>query len=67
MQHHESPAQKLARLIRHHRQRVFDVNGDRHHRALLRLKASATAKAAFAANDASARYRASERLLRLYA
>ena len=59
--------EKLIRLLRYHRQRVFDANGDRHHRALLRLKASATAKAMFSANDEESRFRHSERLLRAYA
>jgi len=59
--------EKLIRLLRYHRQRVFDANGDRHHRALLRLKASATAKALFSAYAAESRFRHSERLLRAYA
>lgn len=59
--------QKLERLIRHHRQRVFDEGGERHTRAILRLKATPTAKRVYAGYEASDRYRVSERLLRLYA
>lgn len=58
---------KLERLLRYHRQRVFDANGERHHRALLRLKATETARKAFASNASMAAYAASERLLRAYA
>jgi hypothetical protein len=60
---------KLERLLRWHRQHVFDdgAAGDRHARALRRLKATATARAIFAARDTASRYRASERLLRMYA
>lgn len=36
--------EKLQRLIRYHRQRVFDDNGELHTRAIERLKRSATFK-----------------------
>ena len=59
---------KLQRLLRFHRQNVFnETNGDAHGRALHRLKRSATFKAYCAANEADSRYRASERLLSAYA
>lgn len=61
--------QKLARLVRFHRQHVFDdgAAGERHHRALVRLKATPTARAIYAENRTAERFRASERLLRAYA
>ena len=60
---------KLERLLRFHRQHVFacDVSGDRHHRALLRLKKTETFKAMCQHNREMAIYRASEKLLRTYA
>ena len=60
--------QKLVRLLRYHRQRVFDPQqGDRHHRAILRLKRTVTARAVFARTAADAARRYSERLLSTYA
>jgi len=54
--------EKLNKLLRHHRQRVFNVNGDFHHRALLRLKKTATFKAMCADNEYSAQILAGQRL-----
>lgn len=62
-------ADKLEKLLRYHRQNVFvdGAEGERHARALRRLKATPTARAIFAARANDSRHRASERLLRLYA
>ena len=53
---------KLERLLRYHRQRVFDSNGDAHHRALLRLKKTKTFAAMTALNREAASIRLGERL-----
>lgn len=53
---------KLERLLRYHRQRVFDANGDLHHRAILRLKRTATFKRLAANNIAAAQQRLGDRL-----
>ena len=60
---------KLESLLRWHRQNVFNdgADGDRHERALRRIKRTATARAVFQARKDAADYRASERLLRMYA
>lgn len=62
-------ADKLQALLRFHRQHVFDdgAAGERHHRALLRLKSSATFADMAKQNRAAESHRASERLLRMYA
>lgn len=61
----ETLSDKLARLIRRHRQRVFDANGERHTRAIHRLKATPTARAIYAGYDAEASIRQGERLTRM--
>ncbi len=60
---------KLDALLRYHRLHAFDdgVTGERHERALRRLKATPTARAIFAARADRAAWRESERLLRLWA
>lgn len=59
---------KLTRLLRFHRQNVFNEhNGDAHHRALLRLKRTQTYQAMCQANRDAADYRKSMRLLSTYA
>ena len=59
---------KLERLLRYHRQHVFDEKtGDAHTRAILRLKKTKTFKAMCERNDAMDRQRASERWLSMYA
>jgi hypothetical protein len=62
--------EKLARLMRVHRLNAFDddaATGDRHHRALMRLKRTRTFDAMCRATEDRARDRASERLLRMWA
>jgi hypothetical protein len=61
--------EKLDRLLRWHRQSVFEdgETGERHARALRRLKKTATARRVFAAREDASRDRASARLLRMYA
>ena len=61
--------EKLDRLLRWHRQNVFEdgETGERHARALRRLKQTATARSIFAAREDASRDRASARLLRMYA
>jgi len=54
--------EKLNKLLRKHRQCVFGVTGDLHHRALLRLKRTATFKAMCRDNDYAAQIRAGKRL-----
>ncbi|MCX7271608.1 MAG: hypothetical protein NTV19_00005 [Burkholderiales bacterium] len=58
---------KLDRLLRYHRQRVFDHNGDLHERAIRRLKATPTAQRIFDDRRAAEEHRASERWLYLWA
>jgi len=61
---------KLARLVRYHRQNVFnddDKAARRHERALRRLKSTPMARAIYAEQAAHADWRASERLLRMWA
>ena len=61
---------KLERLLRYHRQNVFDkcdLVADRHSRALRRLRATYTFKAMCQGSEDAQRYRASERMLSLYA
>lgn len=63
-------SEKLARLVRWHRQNVFDDNAakaSRHERALKRLKATPLARRIYAGQAAADSWRKSERLLRLYA
>jgi hypothetical protein len=62
--------EKLQRLLRHHRNNVFhedQATADAHHRALRRLKRTRTYIAMCESSRADAEYRASERLLRMYA
>lgn len=54
--------EKLNKLLRMHRQRVFGADGDMHGRALLRLKRTATFKAMCADNEYAAQIRTGERL-----
>jgi hypothetical protein len=54
--------EKLNKLLRKHRQCVFGVTGDLHHRAMLRLKRTATFKAMCRNNEYAAQVRAGERL-----
>ena len=55
--------EKLNRLLRFHRQHVFDEKiGDAHHRAILRLKKSRTFANMCEANRERANIRAGERL-----
>ena len=57
---------KLQRLLRLHRQHVFDDDiGIYHHKALLRLKKTKTFKAYCEANRQAEQYRAGERLARM--
>jgi hypothetical protein len=56
---------KMERLLRHHRQRVFDADGDLHHRALRRLKRTRTFRAMCADNEARASIRQGERYARM--
>ena len=42
---------KLERLLRFHRQNIFNSSGDIHHRAILRLKRTATFKKLEQKND----------------
>jgi len=59
---------KLEKLLRYHRQRVFDdITGDLHERALKRLKRTRTFKYMCERRQDEARHRSSERLLRAYA
>jgi len=61
---------KLDRLLRYHRQNVFDacaLKADRHERALKRLKKTKTYVALCEENREAERHRASMRLLRTYA
>lgn len=58
--------EKLERLLRHHRQRVFDPNGAAHARAIRRLKATRTARDDYQKRADATRHRASERALRLW-
>ena len=64
--HTESKSDKIDRLLRFHRQRVFGANGDAHARAIARIKRTRIYSAVDAARRAAASHRASERLLRLY-
>ena len=57
---------KLQRLLRLHRQHVFDDDvGIYHHKALVKLKKTQTFKAYCNANYEAAQHRASERLARM--
>ncbi len=57
---------KLEKLLRFHRQNVFNEhNGDNHHRAILRLKKTATFREMCGRNDAHSRYLHGERLARM--
>ena len=57
---------KLQRLLRLHRQHVFDDDiGIYHHKALVKLKKTRTFKAYCEANRQAEQYRASERLARM--
>jgi hypothetical protein len=61
---------KLERLLRYHRQNVFDdceFKADCHSRALGRLKSSKTSAEMCRDNEDRARQRQSDRLLSLYA
>ncbi len=61
---------KLDWLLRYHRQNIFDnceAAAERHARALRRLKATATFKAACETRANADNHRSSERLLRMYA
>ena len=58
----ETLADKLARLIRYHRQRVFDADGERHTRAIQRLKATPTARQIYGGYAYAAQVRMGERL-----
>jgi hypothetical protein len=63
-------SEKLNRLVRWHRQNVFDSNpakAARHERALKRLKRTPTARRVYAGQAAHGNWRESERLLRLWA
>lgn len=58
---------KLARLLRYHRQNVFnESNGEAHSRAITRLKATRTARRIFEARADAARHRAGQRLLAIW-
>ena len=62
-------SEKLNRLVRWHRQNVFDDNpakAARHERALKRLKQTPTARLVYAGQAARGKWRESERLLRLW-
>jgi hypothetical protein len=59
---------KLEKLLRYHRQHVFDdKTGDLHARAIVRLKRTRTFKDMCQRNDDAARQRTSERWLSMYA
>lgn len=61
---------KMSRLLRYHRQNVWDddvAKADRHTRALHRLKMSMTFRAMAYRNESEAAQRRSDALLRLYA
>lgn len=60
---------KMESLVHKHRRRVFDEGaaGDRHHRALCRLKRTATWRRMMQDRRDAADYRRSEALLRAYA
>lgn len=59
---------KLDRLLRHHRQRVFDDrSGPAHERALRRLKNTKIAFAVFLRREQRGQERENERLLRMWA
>lgn len=59
---------KLEKLLRYHRQHIFDEKtGDAHTRALVRLKKTKTFQNMCRANADAACQRASDRLLSLYA
>jgi hypothetical protein len=58
---------KLDRLLRYHRQRVFDANGAAHERAIRRLKATPTARRIFQARADALSHEQGQRLLYLYA
>jgi hypothetical protein len=64
-----SKHEKVQALLRFHRQHVFDdgAAGDRHHRALLRIKKTRAFAAMCDDNRAHADHIASERLLRAWA
>lgn len=53
--------EKLERLMRMHRQRVFDANGAGHTRALHRLKRTKTFRSMVERNQAAERVRQGER------
>ena len=53
---------KLERLLRKHRQRVFDQNGDAHERAIGSLKRTATFRALCDRNDECLKRREDARL-----
>jgi hypothetical protein len=58
--------EKLTRLLRYHRQRVFDATtGDMHHRAILRLKLTTTFKNMAERNADRARQRYADALTRM--
>jgi hypothetical protein len=63
----ESREQRLHSLLRWHRQRVFDDNGDSHGRAIDRLKRTETFKAHCESVRQAALQRRSDRLLSAYA
>ena len=57
---------KLARLLRMHRQNVFNiVSGDAHHRAILRLQRTSAYRAMVERNRAEENIRNGERLARM--
>lgn len=59
---------KLEKLLRYHRQNVFDEKtGNLHARAIMRLKRTRTFKDMCQRNEDAARQRASERWLSMYA
>jgi hypothetical protein len=59
---------KLEKLLRYHRQHVFDdKTGDAHERAIVRLKRTRTFKDMCQRNDDAARQRVSDRWLSMYA
>jgi replication fork clamp-binding protein CrfC len=56
------------RVIRKHRQNVFDEKtGEKHEAAIVKLKASKVMQAVFAENRANAEQRLSDKLLSMYA
>lgn len=60
----EDMESKLTRLLRWHRQNVFnESDGEAHSRAIARLKNTATARRIFEARAEMARHRAGQRLL----